>query len=233
MVGPRLRYRIHGLQAELTCHLPALLEPLDQALGSFLAGPAPEQGSAVSGVIRPFNRAEALRHLSSTATRLSGPDDLVELYQDAERFWLIDDHWGLCEINVLKGRWRSWILPEATADMQEIAERAVLWPVAQLLRPRGLCMVPSAAAMRDGWGVLIFSTFGIEPELTALVRAGFRIVGQNWTALREQGRQISMLQMPGHVHRIASQSSGSAMQASECQIDLTEEYCGSACDAAA
>jgi hypothetical protein len=231
----RLRYLIHRLGVEISCQVPALLEPLGRALGEFSVGSLPVKSAPISGTIRPFGQAEVLRYLSPTATRVTGENQLVELYEEGERFWLIDDHWGLCEVNVLKGQWRSWILPDSTCDPYRLVENAVLWPAAQLLRTRGLCMIPSAAAVvRDGWGALILSTFSIEPELSLLARAGFRIVGQNWTALREEAGKIAMLHLPGSVERLTPRPPGivSAHETGTHRVDLNSEYCGSSCEMA-
>lgn len=216
----RLRYCVHGPGLEITCQTPQLLEPLNDALSPFQTESLIGRGSPIRGIIRPFDSVEVRRHLSPTATRVTSANELLELYEEDERFWLIDDHWGLCEINLLKAQWRSWIVPTATADTGRIVEQAVLWPLAQLLRARGVQLIPAASVVRDGWGVLLLSTFSLEPELTALVRAGFRIVGQSWTALQEQGGRVWMLQMPGRVQRAGSTAGA---------VDLIEQFCGSAC----
>ncbi|HEY7089274.1 MAG TPA: hypothetical protein VH518_14350 [Tepidisphaeraceae bacterium] len=216
-----MRYSVHNLGVELSCQIPALLHALGSALGDFSVGSLVGKTSPIHGALNPFDHDLVRMHLSPTATRVNtGEGNLMELYEEDERFWLIDDHWGLCEINVLRGQFRSWILPEPACDAQTIVEQAVMWPIAQLLRPRGLCLIPAASVVRDGWGVLMLSSFNIEPELTTLVRAGFRVIGQNWTALREQGGHIDMLAMPGGVIRAND------------RIDLTREMLGSAIDQA-
>jgi hypothetical protein len=42
----------------------------------------------------------------------------------------------MAEMNLLKGTWRSWILPSATLDPLALRRAAVVWPMAQLLRAR-------------------------------------------------------------------------------------------------
>jgi hypothetical protein len=149
------------------------------------------------------------------------------LYQEAERFWMVDDRWGLCEVNVLKGTWRSWVLPHPTLDPVRVAEMAVLWPVAQLLRHKGLYLLPAASAVRGDFAVLVISPFNLEGELRALINAGYDIVGQRWTAVREDAGRIELLEMPGHVEREASPRlrDGSGAPAPR-WVDLTSEYCG-------
>ncbi len=225
----RLKYSIHGQAIDLTCQVGKVMDAIHRALGEFAVKsllnvrPMP-----VRGIVRAFDERDVMRYLSPTATRLPSPNELIELYEEGERFWLIDDHWGICEINVLKGQWRSWILPNATADAGRIVEQAVLWPIAQLLRTRGLCMIPAAAVVRDGWGALLLSNFSIEPELTTLVHAGYRIVGQNWVALREEEGRIVMLQMPGSLARTMPRGTGSNQPITQ-RVDLTLEFSGCRC----
>jgi hypothetical protein len=129
------------------------------------------------------------------------------VYEDGERFWLVDDRWGIAEINLLRAAWRSWVLPAPRLDPHACVELAVLWPMAQLLRGRGVHLVPAASVARDGWGALILSPFSVEPELTALVRAGWNLVGQRWTAIRderaepEEGDGLTLMHLPGWVER--------------------------------
>src|SRR4051794_22381010 len=113
----------------------------------------------------------------------------------------------MAEITLLRAPWRSWVLPAPRIDPHACAELAVLWPLAQLLRGRGVHLVPAASVARDGWGALILSPFSVEPELTALVRAGWQIIGQRWTAVRderaerEEGDGLTLLHLPGWVER--------------------------------
>src|SRR5262245_7583650 len=176
---------IHGLAVDVACHAQELVDPISRALTDFTVQSL-DQCVPIMGAIRPYDQAQVRKHLSPTATLLPTQNELAEIYQEGERFWLIDDHWGLCEVNLLKGRWQSWILPQPAASPIRLIERAVLWPIAQLLRPRGLCIAPAAAITRDGWGALIFSNFSLEPELSTLVLDGWRGAGQNWTARREE-----------------------------------------------
>ena len=75
-------------------------------------------------------------------------------YSLAEKHWIVDDRWGVCEIDLLKHRWRSWVLPNPSLDPVHLAEAAVLWPMAQLLRSRGVEIVPAISVERAGWGAL-------------------------------------------------------------------------------
>ena len=106
----------------------------------------------------------------------------------------------MAEVNPIKGRWRSSILPRPRTDTVRILEMAVLWPLAQILRPRGLRLVPAVSIAKDGFGILIIGPVGLDLELSAAMRAGWRTVGQQWTVLREdEHKQLSMLHMPGVV----------------------------------
>jgi hypothetical protein len=76
--------------------------------------------------------------------------------------------------------------------------------MAQLLRMKGLHLLPAASVVRNGFGILLLSPVDVTPELTSLVRAGCRVVGQRWTALREQDGRVEMLHLPGVVDRACS-----------------------------
>jgi len=197
-----LRLCLHGLGIELSWPDAALAGSAGRILRPFVVSDLPPQVMPVIGQISHYDAAEVVKHLSSSAVRVPQVDPWLELYQDEERFWLVDERWGISQINFLRGQWRSWILPQPTADPLRIAEGAVLWPLAQLLRGRGLHLAPAIAVARDGWGVLILVPFSIERELVCLLRRGYRIVGQRWTALREEDGRIDLLHMPGVVERV-------------------------------
>jgi len=155
----------------------------------------------VHGSVRPYEQAEVLRHLSPAARPLPSADGLASVFQDGERFWVVDERWGMAEINFLKGQWRSWVLPRPQFDAPRCAEMAVLWPMAQLLRARGLHLLPAVSAVRDGFAFLLLCPFGAEPELTALARAGYKIIGQRWTAVREEDGRLALIHLPGRIER--------------------------------
>jgi hypothetical protein len=231
------RFAVHGLAVDLLNDVPSLDDQASHWLEPFKADILPDGIACTTGQIRPYEVAEVMRHLSPTAVPMATPGQLLELYQEGERFWLVDDRWGLCEINVMKSAWRSWILPQPTLDPVRVAEMAILWPLAQLLRPKGLYLLPAAAAARGGWGVMILAPFNLEGELRALIHAGYNIVGQRWVALREDGGRIEMLQMPGEIERESSpRLRDAALGPASRWVDLTSEHCGIAqphafCDA--
>src|SRR6266850_416922 len=76
-----------------------------------------------------------------------------------------------------------------------------LWPMAQLLRARGLYLLPAASVAFADRSFLLITPFGIEPELTTLIRGGYRIIGQSWTAVKEYEGRFSMMNFPGYVQR--------------------------------
>jgi len=200
------QFALHGLAIELACDVPTLSARVEHLLGSFAVTGFPEGFSLSSGVVSRYQQTDVLRHLSPTATRVTTPGNLLELYEEDERFWLVDDRWGLAEINLLKSQWRSWVLPWPTVDAVEVEEMAILWPLAQILRSKGLYLMPAVSVVRDGWGVLLISPFGLEEELAALVGTGYKIVGQRWTAIREEEGRMAMLHVPGEVRRNSQQT---------------------------
>lgn len=204
----RQKYAVHGAAAEVE-NLVSWIEPhVRKFVGPFAVAGWPERFVPMHGTVRPYDAGEVMRHLSPAARALPATHDLAEVYQDGERLWVIDERWGMAEINFLKGQWRSWVLPRPQFDAVRCAEAAVLWPLAQLLRPRGLYLLPAAAAVRDGWALLILCPFGLEPELGALIRSGYKIIGQRWTAVREEDGRAALLHMPGMVERGSQTKSG-------------------------
>lgn len=200
-----LTYRrlcLHGLGVEISGCGELLRGYAEQLLLPFLVSDLPERPLPVTGQIRRYDEGEVLKCVSSRARRIPRLDPGLEVYQDGERFWAVDERWGICEIHLLTGRWRSWILPHPKADAVRIAEGAILWPMSQLLRLKGLHLLPAVAVAREGWGALLLAPFSIEPELTSLIQAGYRLIGQRWVALREQAGRIELLRMPGVVERL-------------------------------
>src|SRR5262249_51568669 len=128
------------------------------------------------GLIKPYAQSEVLRHISPTAQPLPGTCDLVEVYQDGDRFWLVDDRWGIAEINLIRSQFRSWVVSNPRVDPIRCAEMSIVWPLAQLLRARGLFLLPAVSVVRDGWAVLILCPFTLESELVALIRAGYKVI---------------------------------------------------------
>jgi hypothetical protein len=233
------RFFIHGAPVEIDCGYSPLAPQIEWALGAFTgaAAGAPHNLVPISGSVQPYDLRVIHKYLSPTARRCAPgaathDGDPLELYEEDERFWLVDERWGMTEINMLRGQWRSWALPEPKIDPVRCAERAVLWPLAQLLRGRGLHLLPAVSAVRDGWAVLIFGACDLGPELVAMMEAGYRVIGQRWTAIREEEGRIALLQMPGRVERPAGpRLAGTAGQNDFFQgdgwVDLTGQQRGS------
>ena len=53
------------------------------------------------------------------------------------------------------------------------------WP--NCFAPRGI-LLPAVSIVRDGWAVMIVCPFTLEAELIAMIRAGYKVIGQRWTA---------------------------------------------------
>lgn len=210
--SPRLQGRadsMFGLPVELACEvdwladeIASLLDPiqidsLPETSGDRLSAPSRLH---ITGSVRAYDQADVLKHVSATATRMPnarpGMNPMMELYQDEERFWLVDDQWGMLEINLLKKSWRSWILPYPALDLQRCAEWAALWPLAQLLSGPELALLPAISIVREGWGAVIFSPFKMEAELEALCGDGFKVIGPRWSCLREMAGEVRMPPFP-------------------------------------
>jgi hypothetical protein len=188
---------MHGLAVQLDVVCPALNPEIDRLFKPFSALAPPANSVWTAGIIKPFNLPEVSRQISPAAVPHAGHSAFGQLYSLDERHWLVDERWGMCQINVLKRSWRSWILPRTSLDPVRLAEAAVLWPLSQLLRTRGLHLIPAISIERNGWGALLLSSYDMQPELIRLLRAGYRIVGQRWTAIRSDNGKLTLLNMPG------------------------------------
>ena len=222
------RFSLHGTGIGLTSMVKSLGREIEHLLGDFRVGNWTPGVVPVSGTIWPYEQLHVMRHLSQTARRVPSNDDMLELYEDEERFWLVDDRWGIAEINLLKGQWRSWVLPAPTIDPVRVAQMALLWPMAQLLRARGLYLVPAASVGFGERSFLLISRLSLEPELSTLIRGGYRVIGQSWTAVKEFEGRFSMMNFPGYVERPippGMRLAGGA-DAMPTWIDLMHEYYG-------
>lgn len=195
----RYRLVVHGLAVELTCEVDDLVPQLLRTFEPFLTSAFPEGFVPTSGLIRPYDATEVSRSLSPSAIPLNLPNQLIEIYEQDEHFWILDDHWGMTQFNLLRGQFRSWILAHPTVDSVRCLDSALFWPLAQLLRAKGLHLIPAISIAKGNWGALILTPFGIESELRALIEAGYQIIGQRWTAIREEEGKISLLHIPGQV----------------------------------
>lgn len=221
------RFNLHGTAVGITSSVQNLNPEIQHLLRDFRAESWPAGAVPVTGTIWPYEQQHVMRHMSNTARRIAADSDLLEIYEDDERFWLVDDRWGIAEINLLKGQWRSWVLPNPSIDMVRVAQFALLWPMAQLLRARGLYLVPATAVSFADRAFLVLSRFGLEPELTTLIRGGYRIIGQSWTAIREHDSRFSMMNFPGYVERpLPPGMRLSGSDAMPTWIDLMHDFCG-------
>jgi hypothetical protein len=221
------RFALHGSAIGISSAVPALAGQIEHLFGDFRVAQWPQRTVPVTGTIWPYEQSHVLKHLSQTARRVPTQSDLLELYEDEERFWLVDDRWGIAEMNLMKGQFRSWILPKPAIDETRVAQQAILWPMAQLLRARGIYLVPAASVAFADRSFLMISPFGLEPELTTLIRGGYRIIGQSWTAIREDEGRFSLLNMPGEVERpIPPGMRLAGSEAAPTWIDLMREFCG-------
>jgi hypothetical protein len=224
------RFALHGAAIGISSAVKSLAPQIEHLFGDFRVKQWPPRLVPVTGTLWPYEQSHVLKHLSPTARRVATHCELLELYEDEERFWLVDDRWGIAEMNLLKGQWRSWVLPRPAIDATRVAEMAILWPMAQLLRARGIYLLPAASVAFADRSLLVISPSGIEPELTTLIRGGYRIIGQSWTALKEHDGRFSLLNLPGQVERamppgmrLANSASGDS---GATFVDLMREFAG-------
>ena len=212
-------FALHGHGFSLLVAPPALRDAalallVDHAENELPFPPAAE------GRVLPYDEAAVMRHVSADAVPVTEGDaafhPMLELFRsrDGGRWWLVDERWGLCEVDLVRRRWHSYVLPEPPVDAVRLVEATVFWPLAQLLRGRGLHLIPAAAVAlprRDGGnrGVVILAPGGADREVTAARDFGLRVVGQRWTALREEADgTISALGLPGRTPDAAGAAGG-------------------------
>jgi hypothetical protein len=204
----------HGLAVELSCACEEIMPQIDHLLQPFREVSFPEGFKPLRGTIEPYDIEDVMKNLSPSAVSLPAIGSACELYRDGARFYRIDESIGLTMVDLATRRWHSWLMPDALeGDLVRLTDAAVLWPLTQLARLRSIHLVPAVAAARDGFGVLMLGDLSLEPELSTLIRGGYKIIGQRWVALREEEQRIAMLHLPGHVlqkaqpRRLSAQSS--------------------------
>ena len=223
----RRKLAVHGPVVQLDCTVPALDESLDVLLSKFDVPRWPDHFLPTTGTIHPYEESEVIDRLPDTARHLTRTADQMDIYEDGDRYWLVDDRWGMAEMDFAQLQWRSWILPRPKLDPLRVAELSVLWPMA--LRSCAPCRgvstcFPAISAVRDGFAVMIICPFGVEPELTALIGNGYKIIGQRWTALREEDGRLALLHMPGRVERATTPRLRFGSEDQEGWLDLTRQH---------
>ena len=196
-----LRFNVHGLIAEVCCALPGLRQVMADLFEPLRVAELPDGLVPIEGSVEAYDADVVARHVSPRAERVATFGDYAELWRDGEKCWLLDDGWGLCEINLIKRSFRSWVLAQSPLSAVRAVEQAIVWPLAQVMMSRGLAVLPAASVVHRGRGVLLVSPFSLEPELTAILHAGNSLVAQRWTAIREEDGRPLMLAMPGRVER--------------------------------
>jgi hypothetical protein len=187
------RLLVHGQAVAVRCAVPQVSARIEHEFGSILVRTFPTGARPICGFIGPYDGSEVRHRLATEATFLGRAVDGVELYRSDDRYWRIDDRRGLVELCTHRNVWRSWLLADGAADSSGAIETGLLWPAAQLLRPRDLFLMPALSVARDGWGLLILCPYQLDRETRALTDAGFELIGQGWVGLREAAGQLSML----------------------------------------
>lgn len=241
------RFTIQGIAFELTLEVAGLGESVEHLLGEFAVDHVPIGASPLRGHIRLFDEREVLKRLSTSTRRLRSarpgfsrlPFDSIEIFQEDERYWIVDEHWGMAEIDLLKGHWTSWIMPAAAHQPRRCVEAAIQWPLAQLVQRRGIHLLPVVSVARGNIGAICIAPFNLGPELNYCIRAGFKLVGQRWTILRETAGKpatsprlaepsFELRQMPGwtDLPQAVSWPRGGMRRSQEHVVDLAALNCG-------
>ncbi len=225
--GNRRKLAIHGPIVELDCAMASLETCLDTLFGEFTVAALPPGFVPASGMIQPYQADEVARRLSPSARHLTRSSDGMDVYGQGDRFWMVDDRWGISEVNFLRNQFRSWVIEQPRVDPVRVTELAVVLPLAQLLGRQGLHLLPAISAVCDGFAVLILCPFGLEPEMLAMIHGGYKLIGQRWTALREEDGRLALLHLPGGVERFSTPRLRFSTEEDDRWIDLTAEHPGS------
>ncbi len=192
---------LHGQGVRLRVEHPLVAGPAADLLSQLAEDELPFE--PIDGAVCTYNGDDVLRRVDAEAVRVCPGDvafhPLYELFRcpGGDRYWHVDERWGLTEVDLVRGRWRSHVLPEPRLDATRLFEATVWWPLSHLLAGHGLHLVPATSlAGSDGLGTLLLSPGGDDREAAA-VGPPIRLIGPRWTALREESRGIDLLTMPG------------------------------------
>jgi hypothetical protein len=199
--APVLRLNLHGQAVDIRCSLPGLRQILLDLLRGLAVAELPEGFHPVDARLDEYDDRSVARMVSGNARRICAVGGIAELWGDGERFWMLDESWGICEINLLRRSWRACLLPRALNDPYRTLDHALFWPLSQLLVRNEILLVPGASVIHRGRGVLLLAPFDLEPELHVYARSGRAVISQRWSALRfDEGKPL-LLTTPGRLER--------------------------------
>ena len=124
----RRKLAIHGPAVDLDCSVPFLDESLDLLLGDFAVTGWPQALVPTTGIIRPYDEGDVLSRLPASARHIQHTSDSIDVFEENNRYWIVDDRWGMTEIDLPARQWRSWIIPQPNLDPYRVAELSALWP---------------------------------------------------------------------------------------------------------
>lgn len=186
-----------------------LAEPATRAIaGDVLKSLSPVvhgRSATITGAILPYDAGEVARRVSSDAKLLqsgdSGFDQGAEVFAmpDGSRFWWINELWGLCEIDLIKRRFISFVLDRPRLGGIELMESAVYVPLSHLLQPHGVHLIPAVSLAQRGRGVLVLTPFALDNAIRAMADFGVGVLGQRWTCVARdpQSGQWQLRYVPG------------------------------------
>ncbi|MEM7808932.1 MAG: hypothetical protein AAF561_12560 [Planctomycetota bacterium] len=198
---------VHGHLVALQIDHPVVARPAVRLLRSLADEDAPFRPT-IFGEVLDYDADDVTRRLSDDARPVrpgeSAFHPLTELFRtdSGDRWYVVDERWGIAEVDLIRGSWRSFVLRNPSLEAVRLFEAAVWWPMAQLLRSKGLHLLPASSFVigrhGDRRGALLLGPTDVVPEVSAWVARGARIISQRWTALRlERGGDTSLLSMPG------------------------------------
>jgi len=124
----RRKLAIHGPVVELDCSVPFLDESLDVFLGEFAVNGWPKAFVPTTGMVHHYEESQVLSRLPAAARHINRIHDSMDIYEEGDRYWLVDDRWGMSEIDISRNQFRSWIVPQPSLDAFRVAELSVTFP---------------------------------------------------------------------------------------------------------
>ncbi len=83
----RSKFALHGPAVEIACEVPAMADQVERLLSPFKVHQLPEGFSPTLGIIRPYLQSEVMKHLSPGAKPVQSASDLIEIYEEGDRYW--------------------------------------------------------------------------------------------------------------------------------------------------
>ena len=204
-------FLIHGLSLNLTSNSPYLSDPINNLLGHFRNRQVGEDAdlhfylmqSPLSNVQPlPMIRKEGQLLFDSeeeSQFNLSQKMELHLKYFSWKEIFMADfGSKGVLFLDHRNGVGAGWFPNPSSLHPDILSNFVFLIGLSELLRSRGLYLIHAAALARDGKGILIpgFTGSGKTTLSIALLREGFKFLGDDRTFIRKDADGLKLLAFP-------------------------------------